>query len=373
MDFDGLEETMAGGWRQFISDGEGPITTNDNAYELCAELIDGGSAFFKVISKYDDVLADILQRPNYKAGDTLRLILPFLKAYGATDTWLLEFSRKNIVTVPGARKTMRFVQEFMTPFIVATSYEHYMSAVCDAIGFPLENTYSTALELDSVKMETWEADLLKRCAHEIARMGEIKVPDGARNIDDLKARDRDLIARLDEIFWEELTDLASYQLVLDVNPVGGEEKASAVLDIRRRTGIGLEDTAYVGDSITDVQAFQLVREGGGLTLSFNGNEYALREAEFAVISDNTVITSVLAEAFHKAGMEGICSLVDDWNLDGLRSSGLVNSYLMREFERTYPEKLPTVARITPHNMKSLTRQSLAFRRSVRGETIGALG
>ena len=204
-------------------------------------------------------------------------------------------------------------------------------------------------------------------------MGEIKVPDGARNIDDLKARDRDLIARLDEIFWEELTDLASYQLVLDVNPVGGEEKASAVLDIRRRTGIGLEDTAYVGDSITDVQAFQLVREGGGLTLSFNGNEYALREAEFAVISDNTVITSVLAEAFHKAGMEGICSLVDDWNLDGLRSSGLVNSYLMREFERTYPEKLPTVARITPHNMKSLTRQSLAFRRSVRGETIGALG
>lgn len=373
MDFDGLEETMAGGWRQFISDGEGPITKNDNAFELCTDLIDNGSAFFKTVSKYDDVLADIMQRPNYKAGDTLRLILPFLKAYGATDTWMLEFSRKNIVTVPGARKTMRFVQEFMTPFIVATSYEHYMSAVCDAIGFPLENTYSTALDLDSVKMDPWEGEMLKRYAQEIARMDEIKVPDGARNIDDLKPHDRETIKRLDEIFWEELTDLSSYQLVLDVNPVGGEEKASAVLDIRRRTGIGLEDTAYVGDSITDVQAFQLVREGGGLTLSFNGNEYALREAEYAVISDNTVITSVLAEAFHKAGMEGISSLVEDWSLDSLRSSGLVNSYLMREFERVFPDKPPTVARITPHNMKSLTRQSLAYRRSVRGEVIGALG
>jgi len=373
MDFDGLEETMTGGWRQFISDGEGPITKNDNAFELCSELIKNGGAFFKVISKYDDVLADILQRPNYKAGDTLRLILPFLKAYGATDSWMLEFSRKNIVTVPGARKTMRFVQEFMTPFIVATSYEHYISAVCDAIGFPLENTYSTALDLDSVKMEPWETDMLKRYAQEIAQIGEIRVPDSARSIEDLKPRDREAIKRLDEIFWEELTDLASYQLILDVNPVGGEEKASAVLDIRRRTGIGLEDTVYVGDSITDVQAFQLVREGGGLTVSFNGNEYALREAEYAVISDNTVITSVLAEAFHKAGMEGISSLVEDWSLEGLRSSGLVNPYLMREFERVFPDKPPTVARITPHNMKSLTRQSLAFRRSVRGETIGALG
>ena len=38
-----------------------------------------------------------------------------------------------------------------------------------------------------------------------------------------------------------------------------------------------------------------MREGGGLTVSFNGNEYALREAEFAIIADNTVVTSVLAD------------------------------------------------------------------------------
>jgi hypothetical protein len=86
-----------------------------------------------------------------------------------------------------------------------------------------------------------------------------------------------------------------------------------------------------------------------------------------------VVTSVLAEAFHKAGMEGINSLAEDWTLDGVKTSGLVNEYLLREFEKVFPEKLPTVAKITPQNMKSLTRQSLAFRRSVRGEAIGALG
>jgi energy-converting hydrogenase A subunit R len=373
MDFDGLEETLAGGWRQFISDGEGPITKNDNAFELCRDLIENGGEFFKIVSKYDDILADVLQRPNYKAGDTLKLVLPFLKAHGATDSSMLEFSRKNILTVPGARKTMRFVQEFMTPFIVATSYEHYISAVCDAIGFPMENTYCTALDMDAIKMEPWEGDLLKRYAQEISRMELMNIPEGAKTLDDFSASEKETIRRLDEIFWEELTDLSAYQLILEVNPVGGEEKASAVLDIRRRTGIGLEDTLYVGDSITDVQAFQLVREGSGLTISFNGNEYALREAEFAIISDNTVITSVLAEAFHKAGMEGINTLAEDWNMKTIRSSGLVNEYLLKEFEKVFPEKLPTVAKITPQNLKSLTHQSLAFRRSVRGEAIGALG
>jgi energy-converting hydrogenase A subunit R len=170
-----------------------------------------------------------------------------------------------------------------------------------------------------------------------------------------------------------MTNLTAYQFILEVNPVGGEEKASAVLDIRRRTGIGLEDTTYIGDSITDVQAFQLVREGGGLAVSFNGNEYALREAEFAVISDNTVVTSVLAEAFHRAGLEGVNCLVDEWTLDNIKTSWLVNEYLAREFEKVFPNNLPTVARVTPQNMKMLTRQSLAFRRSVRGEIIGALG
>jgi len=373
MDFDGLEEALGDGWRQFISNAEGPITRNDNAFELCAEFIDDGAEFFKVVSRYDDILADVVQRPNYKAGDTLRLILPFLRAYGVTDSSMLEFSRKNILTVPGARKTMRFVQEFMSPFVIATSYEHYITAVCDAIGFPMENTYSTALEMDSVKIDGWEADTLKRLAREIAAMGTPRIPEGAKALSDLSPQDQAVVHRLDEIFWEEMTDLSTYQFILEVNPVGGEEKASAVLDIRRRTGIGLEDTCYVGDSITDAQAFQLVREGGGLTVAFNGNEYALREAEYAVISDNTVVTSVLAEVFHKAGVEGISNLVEEWTPEGIHRSGAVNEYLLREFERTFPNNLPVVARITPQNIKALTRQSLACRRSVRGETIGSLG
>ncbi|NLK25542.1 MAG: hypothetical protein GX307_03080, partial [Euryarchaeota archaeon] len=196
MDFDDLEDVLNEGWRQLISNGEGPITKNDNAFELCATFIDKGSALFKVISRYDDILADVVQRPGYKAGDTLRLILPFLKAYGVTDSSMLDFSRKNILIMPGARKTMRFVQEFMSSFVVATSYEHYISAVCDAIGFPMENVYCTALNMDAVRMNQWEADSLKKIAHEIAGMPVPRIPENATCLDDLSPQDRAVVRRL---------------------------------------------------------------------------------------------------------------------------------------------------------------------------------
>ena len=77
--------------RIFISDCEGPISKNDNAFELAANFIPNGDKLFTNISKYDDVLADVLHKPGYSAGSTLKLILPFFKAYGITDKQMEEF------------------------------------------------------------------------------------------------------------------------------------------------------------------------------------------------------------------------------------------------------------------------------------------
>ncbi len=373
MDFEGLDEATYAGWRQFITDCEGPITKNDNAFEICKEYIEKGEPFYNNISKYDDVLSDVVHRQGYKAGDTLRLVLPFLKAYGATDTGMVEFSRKNLVTVPGAKKTMRFVQEFLSCFIVSTSYEHYIIALSEAINFPLENIYYTSLDLDSVRIDNWEKETLKRLAKEIAGMPSITIPEGSQDLSYLSPTDRKTVSRLDEIFWEEMTDMSTYQLVLDINPVGGDEKASSILDIRRRTGIGLDDTMYIGNGITDMQALQLVKEGGGLGISFNGNQYALREAEVAIVADNTVVTSVLAETFNKAGSEGVWNLVDDWTLENIKKSGHVHEYLVRELEKTYPKTLPTVSRITPKNVKQLAKKSLEIKKTLKGEVAGTPG
>ncbi|RLI17784.1 hypothetical protein DRO54_11020, partial [Candidatus Bathyarchaeota archaeon] len=127
--------------RIFITDCEGPISKNDNAFELASHFIPEGEKFFALISKYDDVLAETLKRQGYKAGNTLKLILPFLKAYGVTDRKMREYSAGNILLVPGAKETLHFVKETMPAYIVSTSYEPYIHALCNLTNFPNENAY----------------------------------------------------------------------------------------------------------------------------------------------------------------------------------------------------------------------------------------
>ena len=63
-------------------DCEGPLTKNDNALELSSHFILGGERLFTQLSRYDDILADMVKRPGYRAGNTLKLICPFLRAFG---------------------------------------------------------------------------------------------------------------------------------------------------------------------------------------------------------------------------------------------------------------------------------------------------
>ena len=55
---------------------EGPISPQDNAYEVLG-LAKDGERVFEVISKYDDILT-LEGREGYEPGDTLKLIVPFL-------------------------------------------------------------------------------------------------------------------------------------------------------------------------------------------------------------------------------------------------------------------------------------------------------
>jgi len=121
--------------RLFVSDCEGPISKNDNAYELAEKFIPNGDRFFANVSKYDDVLADVFRKPGYTAGSTLRLVLPFFKAYGVTDKIMEDFSAQNILLIAGSQTTLQHILEISDPYIVSTSYEHYIRALCKAVDF----------------------------------------------------------------------------------------------------------------------------------------------------------------------------------------------------------------------------------------------
>jgi energy-converting hydrogenase A subunit R len=129
---------------------------------------------------------------------------------------------------------------------------------------------------------------------------------------------------------------------------------------------------YFGDSITDKEAFKLVRENGGLTVSFNGNQHAVESAEIAVLSRRSIVTAVLAEVFIKSGRSGTLALVQNWTQEGLKKSQVSQPLVERLFDSD-AEKLPKVKIITRENMKILAEESAQFRKRVRGEAIGGLG
>jgi len=358
--------------RIFISDCEGPISKNDNAFELTSYFVPNGDRFFTLISKYDDTLADVVKKPGYKAGNTLKLILPFLKAYGATNRKIKEYSSRNVLLVSGARETLQFVNGIMPSFIVSASYEQYISSLCDLTGFPYDNVYCTKLNIDKYEASEKEVTMLRKIREEISAMPMMEIPEKAKSVQDFSLKDQETIRRLDEIFWKEISKMESGRLLEEVNPIGGYEKANAVEDIVEKLGSRLDDVMYVGDSITDVQPFQLVRKNGGLTISFNGNEYAIREAEIAVLSGKTIVTSVLAETFSRWGKDHVFKLVEEWKPSGLKKY-CATSRMRERFLKLYPKTFPKVEIITDGNLERLKKESSAFRKSVRGEAIGKLG
>ena len=118
-------------------------------------------------------------------------------------------------------ETLKFVNSTMPSFIVSTSYDHYIMALCNITGFPYDNTYSTMLDMDFKDLSPDEGERIKEYRRAIVENPEFEL--------------------LDRIFWKELPKLEISSLMDVVKPIGGEGKKEAVQDIISRfksEGIG---------------------------------------------------------------------------------------------------------------------------------------
>ncbi len=341
--------------RQFVTDCEGPVSLNDNAMELAAEFIPNGTEFFGKISRYDDYLVDIVRKPGYKAGDTLRLIIPFFKAYGVTKEMMEDFSRRNILFVPGAQATLHRVLEEMEAFIISTSYHPYIYALCEAADFPIENTYSTDINIDRYVLSKTDEKRIKEIKEEIDEMPEYDLPPEAKHFDDLPEDSRKTIKLLQHVFWEELPKMHAGALLTSINPIGGPEKARALDDSLLRTGNEISEVMYVGDSITDVQVFQEVKNGGGLAVSFNGNRYAIEAAEIALYGESTKIITLVADAFAAGGKSEVILLLKEMDAHIMEEISARGAVIIKESDK-----------------EKTVRESQAMRQEIRG-IAGQLG
>ncbi len=105
---------------------------------------------------------------------------------------MMRFSRGNIEIIPQADCMLREISDIVPTYIVSTSYSPYIMAVCDAIGFPFQNTYSTAVSLDKYPLTDTEKKLLKELQRRILDLPDFSIPKEARSIEDLSEQDAKL-------------------------------------------------------------------------------------------------------------------------------------------------------------------------------------
>jgi predicted HAD superfamily phosphohydrolase len=354
--------------RLFNTDCEGPISKNDNAFELAQRFMPQGDKFFSKISKYDDILADIDQKKGYKAGDTLKLILPFFKAYDITEADIINFSSKNILIVPEADFALQFIDNIMPAFIISTSYCPYINALCNAINFPVDKTFCTELSIDNYILPKSEVSYLKELYNEILALPDIEISSSAKSRSDLNDETIKCVERLDQIFWNELSQMVSGKMLVDINPVGGFEKANAIKESCKITGLELSKVMYVGDSITDTEAMKLTSKSGGISISFNGNRYAIQSSDIACMSPNALILAGLAYRFNEYGTDAIKELAMDWDKLKHEFEGDIQKIIPR-----FSVKEIDLCLINETNINDLISKSENFRKTIRGESIGRLG
>ncbi len=279
---------------------EGPLSPQDNAYEVMKLTGEEGAVIFEVISKYDDIIS-LEGREDYEPGDTLALIVPFFLLHGITEGDIKRVSERAKI-VEGAEYLFRKLQaENWDIYIISTSYEQHAYNVGRKLGVPPNNIICTNIS----KTLREKKALPKKFLHTIKKAEEEIV----ELYSDLENTEL-IVNRLDDLFFTQLPSMG-YD-IFTTRVIGGERKAEAVRQIAKETGEKISDAIAVGDSITDYKMLKEVATHGGISVVFNGNEYAVPYANVGLASGDIRFLHILCDAFVRGGKGEVMEVVTKW-------------------------------------------------------------
>jgi len=280
--------------RLIFFDLEGPLSPQDNAYEVMG-LIPDGHRLFEVISRYDDLLT-LEGREDYEPGDTLRLIVPFLVRHGITAEDVRRVS-DTAGLVPGAADLMaRLGSEGWEVYVVSTSYEQHATNIGGKLGLPLAAIHCTRIAFERLRARLSQEHLRQVAAMETTILRDLYS-------DELSSGTKDELIQkqLDRFYWGSGLAEALALPGEAVTVVGGRRKAWAMEAVARARGSSLRQAAFVGDSITDIQGARLIESLGGLAIAFNGNAFILPHVTVAVAATRLDSVYSVLEAWVSGG------------------------------------------------------------------------
>lgn len=365
-EFDGVDDLGLINDKQFICSCQGFLTRNNGTRDICERFIRNGDHFYDVVSRYNSLCAYVLSRDDGRSGNTMKIIAPFLKAFGATDLKMHSASKEALDLFPSAGKTIRYASGLMPTFISTGLYEHDMMNICEGLDIPMGNMVYSELSLDAADMTRQEGRVLREAAAEITAL---KIPKFEYELNvptELNPADVKIIKTMDKIYGEKLQKTSAGAIMRSMTSIGSNEKAYSLLEIRRKTSIDLDGTAYIGSDTSDFQAMQLVNESGGLALSFNGEDFAVRGSNVAVLSKDCTVAAVLLQAFYNEGVEAVLRMAENWNRNYLKNMEFPDSGLMDAFLKANPRKLPEVIAVNRNNIEEVVEKSKAYRKKILG-------
>jgi energy-converting hydrogenase A subunit R len=279
---------------------EGPLSPQDNAYEVLS-LVKNGDKIFEVISKYDDILT-IEKRRNYEPGDTLKLILPFLIHHNIREEDVGEVSEKAAL-VQGAKELIQILKQKWEVFIISTSYEQHALNIARKVGLDPSRVACTKMPLNKYIQGLNKKDL------KIVGEMEKEILDLYPPKDETK-----VVKILDGFFFESLKKTKLGKIFDEIKVMGGKRKVNAMLNFKA----DLSSTIAVGDSITDYKMLKEVRDKGGLAIAFNGNEYSIPYSNVGVASTDLMALVPVINAFAEGGKDSALRVVAELRSDKAR-------------------------------------------------------
>ncbi|MBO8182224.1 MAG: hypothetical protein H0Z28_05450 [Archaeoglobus sp.] len=360
-------EVMGKTEKLFFTDWEGPWITTDFAYEISKRILNN-KAFFERLSQYDDYLYFVERKAGYNAGDTLRLLAPFIAAYGVSSSQLEQLAEETAFFVPDAEEAMRILQKKFRPVVISTSYVQYLEATARKIGINghLHGTEFDVDELSSLFNEKDRAEA-EKLIKKIAEMPEIKVDVEKREL----VSGYEAVSFLNRIFWslesQESRENASEfrQKVQEVSEkimvIGGKRKLEVVKKY------GPSEPLAIGDSISDYEMLGWVKEKG-LAISFNGNEYSLMQSNLAIVSDSAFSEAAVVEAFLLHGLDGVKKLANLVNSKKWNELEFVDGKIVGGLEKSRTR----LYWINGENFRKILKESMEMRKALRGDA-GKLG
>jgi len=271
--------------RFFFTDWEGPWVLTDFAYEL-SFLLFNNSRFFENLSWYDDYKSYVEKEKGYESGYTLRLLIPFLLASNISNDKVYELSLHLTRFVKDARNSMEILLRRWVPVVISTTYYQFLETSAGILGLNKKHLYGTKFDFD----RDIDLNLRERLFGAVDIISSLE---GA-----------ELVSYLDSLF----SDKKILEITSEVEIIGAGEKARILEEYCENYNI--PRPIVIGDSVSDYKMFEKARRIGGIAIAFNGNEYALKHADVAIVSD-----SALAEAFViERLMEG-CEVQDLRNMN----------------------------------------------------------